>query len=62
MLLASILVMSSFAGCAKTSKVVIHPLEDDFQLVNAGETVTAKKKGALVSDFWLSETAGVIAE
>lgn len=53
----------TLTGCAVfAKKIVIHPLVDDFQLVQAGETVTAKKQGALVSDYWISQVAGVSVE
>lgn len=52
----------SSIGCAAFGKKVIHPLEDDFRLVDANETITVKKQGALVSDYWLSDVAGVEVE
>lgn len=61
-LLVLTLALTLSAGCAKSKKLVIHPLENDFKLVTAGETVTAQKSGALVSDYWLSEVAGVEVE
>lgn len=53
---------AGLTSCAASNKTVIHPLEDDFRLVSAGETVTAKKQGALVSDYWLSDVSGVEVE
>jgi len=47
-------------GCAR--QVVIHPLADDFRFVKAGETVTAVKQGALVSDYFLTNVAQVKVE
>lgn len=47
-----------FSGCATFGKTPIYPLEDDFKLVSAGETIVVKKQGALVSDFWLSKVGG----
>jgi hypothetical protein len=47
-----------FSGCVTFGKTPIYPLEDDFKLVNAGETIVVKKQGAIVSDFWLSKVGG----
>ncbi len=54
-------VLTSCAGLGK-AKTVIHPLEKDFQLVKAGQVVTVEKDGALVSNYFLSDVAGIEIE
>ncbi len=49
-------------GCTRTNKVFLHPLEKDFQLVKAGQVVTVEKDGALVSNYFLSDVAGIEIE
>lgn len=62
MSLVILISLSFFAGCAKNRNLVIHPLAKDFRLVKAGETVTAEKDGALVSNFFLQNLAEVQVE
>ena len=61
--IGTLLVLTALStGCAAFGKRVIHPLEDDFKHVNAGDQITAKKSGAIVSDYWLTDVAGVEVE
>ena len=62
MMSALTLASMNYAGCAKTNKIVVHPLESDFRLVKKGETVSVQKDGALVSNEWLLQVAGVATE
>lgn len=61
-LAALTMLLITFEGCARVSKTVVHPLVDDFTLVTAGETVTVKKNGAIVSDYWMNSVAGIEVE
>lgn len=46
-------------GCAAFKRPLIHPLPQDFILVDKGATFTAPKNGAYVSDYFLSSVMGV---
>jgi hypothetical protein len=48
------------AGCA--NRVILHPLQDDFKFLKAGEDFKAPKSGAFVSDYWLNKIAEVEVE
>ena len=50
----------ALTGCGTFGRdIVIHPLQADFQRVKAGETVTAQKDGALVSNYFLEQVTQV---
>ena len=52
---------TGLTGCAK-DRVVLHPLQDDFKFLKAGEDFKAPKQGAFVSDYWLNKVAEVEVE
>ena len=60
MLLVILAVWMISAGCA--NRVILHPLQDDFKFLKAGEDFKAPKSGAFVSDYWLNKIAEVEVE
>lgn len=60
MLLGTLLILIGFAGCAK--RVVLHPIESEIVFLKKGETFTALKQGAFLSDYYLQEIANVEIE
>lgn len=60
-LLVSLPLSMSLTGCAKT--VVLHPItEQDIKMLNSGETFTAPKNGAFLSDFYIEKVMKARAE
>ena len=54
MLVVLLPLLVAFPGCSK--KVILFPLEQaDIVLLQEGETVTAPKQGAFLSDFYIEE-------
>ena len=51
------LLLMTFAGCA--GRPTIHPLKDDFIRVVSQEQITAPKKGAFVSDYFMCKVMEV---
>ena len=56
-----ILLLNLLSGCA-ASKIVLHPLEQDFFSVKKGDIVTARKDGYFMSNYYLGDVMGVQAE
>ena len=56
-LVMGLLVMGSLTGCALFKKdVILHPITgSDIVLLKQGETLTAPKQGAFLSDFYMTE-------
>ena len=62
MLLGSLVLSTICVGCASFKRPLIHPLPDDFKLVAEGETFTAPKQGAFVSDYFMEKVMAVDVE
>lgn len=54
-LLALLALLTICIGCAAFKRPIIHPLSEDFMLLNKGESFVAPKQGAFVSDYFMQE-------
>lgn len=54
--LASLAATTALTGCVSTRSVTIHPISgEDIILLNQGDTITAPKSGAFLSDDYIEE-------
>lgn len=59
MLPVLLVILTSFVGCAAFKRPLVHPLVDDFKLVNQGEVITAPKQGAFVSNYFICDVMAI---